>query len=415
MSNENKNNMLKNEIEFIYEKKNIISEINNFFKLTEKQKLKSSIKTELKKKNKMFKHDKKYYRDLIFFSKSNNILDEIDLELVFCIGNPELTDIWKYFKVMSSSAITGDSGFGSLKIMIKDKITQKYLGILELSNDILSCEPRDSFIGWDKQLGKNIKYEKISINNGLKKSRSAFIINISCCIGLQPMAYNLNIGKLLVKTVFCKEVLDYFYNIRGYYYAGVTTFGLYGKSIQYDRLKEIKFIGKTKGNGTCDFPIDLYEKVSYFVKKYYPEEYLRRSLMSSSKMRILQFGLNQLDYNYKEVLNHGKFRGIYFGYTSINSKDFLNGNKNIFELSDNIKSFKEVVNDWKERWAKQRLQHLINNNRFKIAFELKDFTIKKKKMNMLNNINMKNFQMKFILNIKRIKVKNIIIIIKKRF
>jgi hypothetical protein len=83
MSNENKNNMLKNEIEFIYEKKNIISEINNFFKLTEKQKLKSSIKTELKKKNKMFKHDKKYYRDLIFFSKSNNILDEIDLELVF--------------------------------------------------------------------------------------------------------------------------------------------------------------------------------------------------------------------------------------------------------------------------------------------------------------------------------------------
>ena len=379
MSNENKNVMLKNEIEFINEKKIIINEINNFFKLTEKQKLKSSIKNELKKKNKMFKHDKKYYRDLIFFSKSENILDEIDLELVFCIGNPELTDIWKYFKVMSSSAITGDSGFGSLKIMLKDKVTKKYLGILELSNDILSCEPRDSFIGWDKQLGQNIKYEKININNELSKSRSAFIVNISCCIGLQPMAYNLNIGKLLVKTVFCKEVLDYFYNIRGYYYAGVTTFGLYGKSIQYDRLKEIKYIGETKGNGTCDFPIDLYEKVSYFVKKYYPEEYCRRSLMSSSKMRILQFGLNQLDYNYKEVLNHGKFRGIYFGYTSINSKDFLNGNTNIFELNDKIKSFKEVVNDWKKRWAKQRLQHLINNNRFKIAFELKDFTIKEKK------------------------------------
>lgn len=49
----------------------------------------------------MFKHDKKYYRDLIFFSKSENVLDEIDLELVFCIGNPELSDIWKYFKVMS--------------------------------------------------------------------------------------------------------------------------------------------------------------------------------------------------------------------------------------------------------------------------------------------------------------------------
>lgn len=375
MEQQKNNNLLKNEIKFINDKKNIINEINSFFKLTDKEKLKNSIENELEKKNNMFKHDKKYYRDLIFFSKSENVLDEIDLELVFCIGNPELSDIWKYFKVMSSSAVTGDSGFGSLKIMVKDKITQKYLGILELSNDILSCEPRDSFIGWNK----NIKNEKININNELSKSRSAFIINISCCIGLQPMSYNLNIGKLLVKTVFCKEVLDYFYNIRGYYYAGVTTFGLYGKSIQYDRLKEIKYIGETKGNGTCDFPIDLYEKVIYFIKEYYPEEYLRRALMSSSKMRLLQFGLNQLDYDYKEVLNHGKLRGIYFGYTSTNSKDFLNGNKNIFELNDNIKSFTEVVKDWKERWGYQRLNNLLKNNRFKIAFELKDFTVSEKK------------------------------------
>ena len=375
MEQQKNNNLVKNEIKFINDKKNIINQINSFFKLTDKEKLKNSIENELDKKNNIFKHDKKYYRDLIFFSKSENVLDEIDLELVFCIGNTELSDIWKYFKVMSSSAVTGDSGFGSLKIMLKDKITQKYLGILELSNDILSCEPRDSFIGWNK----NIKNEKININNELSKSRSAFIINISCCIGLQPMSYNLNIGKLLVKTVFCKEVLDYFYNIRGYYYAGVTTFGLYGKSIQYDRLKEIKYIGETKGNGTCDFPIDLYEKVIYFIKEYYPEEYSRRALMSSSKMRLLQFGLNQLDYDYKEVLNHGKLRGIYFGYTSTNSKDFLNGNKNIFELNDNIKSFTEVVKDWKERWGYQRLNNLLKNNRFKIAFELKDFTVSEKK------------------------------------
>jgi hypothetical protein len=383
------------------QKKNIINEINSFYKLNDKEKMKSSIENELTKKSTMFKYDKKYYRDLIFFSKSENVLDEIDLELVFCVGNPELTDIWKYFKVMSSSAITGDNGFGSLKIMLKDKVTQQYLGILELSNDILSCEPRDFFIGWDK----NIKNEKININNDLSKARSAFIINISCCIGLQPMAYNLNIGKLLVKTVFCKEVLDYFYNIRGYYYAGVTTFGLYGKSIQYDRLKEIKYIGETKGNGTCDFPIDLYEKVIYFVKKYYPEEYCKRSLMSSSKMRLLQFGLNQLDYNYKEMLNHGKLRGIYFGYTSSFSKDFLNGNKNTFEINNNIKSFKETFKEWKERWAIQRLQHLLKNNRFKIAFELKDFTSDEKKIEYAKQYQYEKFSDEIYMKYKKNKSK----------
>jgi hypothetical protein len=371
---EPKNIELLNEIIMISDKKILINEINEFIELNEKQKTKKMIKMELEKKEKIFKHDKKYYRNLIFFSKSKDVLDEIDLELIFCKDNPDLRDIWKYFKIMSSSAVTSDDGFGSLKIMIKDKISNKYLGILEISNDIMSCEARDNYIGWSKK----IKLENININNNLKKSRSAFIINITCCIGLQPMAYNLNIGKLLVKTVFCKEVLDYFYKNRGYYYAGVTTFGLYGKSIQYDRLKEIKYIGNTKGTGTSCFPDYLYNKIFTFVKKYYPNEHLRRSLMSSSKMRILQFGLNQLDYNHKEILNHGHLRGIYFGYTSNESKDFLNGIKNSFQLN-NIKTFNETVNEWKTRWANQRLNNLLLNNRFKITYELKDFTINEKK------------------------------------
>ena len=57
----------------------------------------------------------------------------------------------------------------------------------------------------------------------------------------------------------------------------------------------------------------------------------------------------------------------------------MNGNKNTFELNNNIKSFTEIVKEWKERWAIQRLHHLLKNNRFKIAFELKDFTSEEKK------------------------------------
>jgi hypothetical protein len=365
-----------NELQYQNDKKNLIYEMNEWNKNSDFKKEKVLIAHELEKKENLFIHDKKYYRDLIFFSKSENILDEIYLEIVFCNGNKELTDIWKYFKIMSSSAVTGDSSFGCIKIMIKDKNSQKYLGILEIGNDIYTCKCRDDFIGWtSKNKKENVK---IDIDDK-SKCRLAYIVNITCCIGLQPMSYNLNIGKLLVMTIFSKEVLEYFHNIRGYYYAGVSTFGLYGKSVQYDRLKEIKYIGETKGTGTCDIPIFLYEKIRDFTKKHYPNEYLKRSNMSSSKMRILQFGLNMLDFNQKEILLHGKKRGIYFGYTSSQSKDFFNGKTDTFELSKNISSFNEIVKFWKNRWSKKRFENILKEQRFKIAYELKDFTLNEKK------------------------------------
>jgi hypothetical protein len=218
------------------------------------------------------------------------------------------------------------------------------------------------------------------------------------------MSYNLNIGKLLVMTVFSKEVLEYFKNIRGHYFAGVSTFGLYGKSVQYDRLKEIKYIGETKGTGTCEFPIFIYDKVKQFIKYYYPDEYLKRSKMSSSKMRLLQFGLRELGYDYKNVLNHGNKRGIYFGYTSNNSQDFFMGKRNDFEMN-NIRTFKEIFEYWKERWAIKRLNHLIKENKYKVSLELKDFTLKEKKNEYSKQYNFEHMNDKNWLKNKRDKNK----------
>jgi hypothetical protein len=354
-------NDLINDIQYINDKNNLDYEIKSWIKESDFKKNKKLIDNELLKKENIFIQDKEYYRNLIFFSRSENILNEIDLEVVFCNGDKELTDIWKYFKIMSSSAVTSDSSIGCIKIMLKDKITNKFLGILEIGYDIYNCIARDNYIGWNL---KN-KKEMVQINDTEYKNRLSYIVNITCCIGLQPMSYNLNIGKLLVLTIFSKEVLEFFYKKRGYYYAGVSTFGIYGKSVQYDRLKEIKYIGETKGNGTCDIPIFLYENIKNFVKKYYPNEYIRRLNMGSSKMRIVQFCLNIMELNEKDILFHGKKRGIYFGYTSNNSKDFFNGIVNKFELNDSVKPFNEIFTFWKNRWAIKRYKNdgrvLINS------------------------------------------------------
>lgn len=349
--------------------------IKKFIDISPEHKIKILIKKELEKKEKLFNHDKKYYRNKIYFSSEKNCLDNLDLEIVFCNGNKDLIELWNYFKIMSSSAVTCDQGYGSIKYMIKDRITNTYLGVVELGNDIYNCAPRDTFIGWTPQLKK----QKIKIINNLEKSLISFIINITCCIGLQPMAHNLNIGKLLVASVFSQEVMEYFYKIRGYHYACVTTFGLYGKSVQYDRLKQIKYIGETKGTGTCFLSHDLYDELVYFLKKYYEDVYEKCSNMSSSKMRLIQYGLQLLNIDQSLVLLHGYKRGIYIGYTSKESEKFLNGKLNSFQINNNIQKFNLIVEWWKNRWAFNRLKYLNDNFKFKIKYELKDFTLFEKK------------------------------------
>jgi hypothetical protein len=111
-----------NEIEHNNEKFFLRKELDEYLNLEENKKIKLSIKKELELKVPLFKKNKEFYRNLIFYSKSENVVDELDLEIIFCNNNTELIDIWKYFKVMSSSATTSDDGFGYLKMMLKDKM-----------------------------------------------------------------------------------------------------------------------------------------------------------------------------------------------------------------------------------------------------------------------------------------------------
>lgn len=368
-------NEVINELKYKNSFNNIKNKINTFFNKSNSQKQKILKEKELIQKQNKFFHNNEYYINKIYFSKEKNCLDSLDLEIIFCDGDKELHELWNYFKVMTSSAITSDKCFGSIKYMIKDKITNKYLGIVELSNDIYSCGPRDKFIGWTPK----IKKKKVNIINNLEKSLISFIINISCCIGLQPMAYNLNIGKLLVASVFSNEVQDYFYKLRGYKCACVTTFGLYGKSVQYDKMKEIKFIGKTKGTGTCVIPDDLYQDMVLFMKEYHSDIYKKSSQMSSPKLRNIQYCLNILNIEQSNILFHGQQRGIYIGFTSNESKKFLNGDVDKFNYNEKIRPFKVIVEWWKNRWSQKRIENLFKNNKYKIKYELKNFTLKEKK------------------------------------
>jgi hypothetical protein len=269
---------------------------------------------------------------------------------------------------------------------LKDRNTNKYLGVLELSSDFYSLSDREEYIGW---------------NNIVKKNNLKYILCISTCVGLQPIAHNLNIGKLLSVLVFSKEIETYFFNKFGYYYVAVSTTSLYGKSIQYDRLKELKLIGYTKGYGTSQIPEYIYEQMIIFFKKHHMNDY--KKLSGGSKLRKIVFISRLFGYN-KNLVFHGYKRGIYFGYINEQSNKYLMNETLEFNIN-NLRTIDEIINWWKNRWATNRWTKLFNNKLLKVSYELKNMSKKELFNEYIKQYNYYNYYHDEIYN-KKVKDRN---------
>jgi len=292
-----------------------------------------------------------YYENLIFKGSMNDIT-KMKIKLVFVDSkNKELFEIWQYYRKTISSFKTkkGHCLFGKrIYILVKDEISNKYLGILSLSSDIKFLGARDDFIGWKKHQQFTLK-------------KLDHLVNITTCVSTQPFGFNFNGGKLLTTLAFSKEVLEFYYEKYNTHILGITTMSLYGKSVQYDRLKCIKYMGMTKGNSLKNVP----QEAIYFAKQYLKENDLLPPSLNKNNMWALKKCLNKLHIPVEDVLKSTP-KGIYFGYTSTDSKEFLlsDGN-NIPNPIIEAKTCNEIFDWWKERWANQRFAHLEKNNKLK--------------------------------------------------
>jgi hypothetical protein len=343
-------------------KEELRAEIEEWLSLDEETQETLRVKDELEMKSDKFIHEKEYYMKKIYFSKDYDAVDKMDISVQFCETEEE-RDLWDYLKIMTMSVLTSEDGIGSMKILVKENTTGTYIGLLQLTYDIFSMHDRDQYIGWTTA-------NKKATAGG--HTMNKYLINIATCIGLQPMAHNMNIGKLLVAIVFSTEVLEYFKKKRGYYYTCVITTSLFGKSIQYDRLPFIKLVGYTKGYGVKQFPVSMTERVLAFYNKY-----LKECDKPYKKIHIYRRVFMELGYG-RETLNHGQKRGIYVGYISPKSADFLMEKCTEFGL-ENVKPLSERVTWWKERWARNRYERLYVEGKLKIMYEMKYFKSTDKK------------------------------------
>jgi len=318
-----------------------------------------------------FKHNYVYYRNMVYMDSSEEGMKKMDIELEF-VETDEQRDIWKYYKLHTSSIQTDDSVGRRFQILVKDKTSNKYIGLLRLGDDLFYMDRRDIHLGW--------KNDEESISNEDRSFRLKHIINAHCCVGLQPVSFNFHIGKLLMMLCFSREVQEYYFKRYGNYIAGIITTSINGESKQYDRIRGFKYLKETKGQSLI-IPLNLYNECIDFLKKtgVNLNDSKSKSIRSRSKLlrykRILkEFGLD------RKMFFTNRERGVYFGFTSKDSKSFLS-DMNIKKYNPSLNEFgtvKEITEFWKDRWATQRIRHLNETGRVKNTIDFYDLSRKDK-------------------------------------
>lgn len=265
----------------------------------------------------------------------------------FC-ETPNQLAIYQYYrKKVSSLPLTGVVG-RAIRILVKDSITNKYIGIMCLSSDVYNLGERDVYIKNTANI-TNLKEKELYLKN---------IMNLSCCVPLQPFGFNCCGGKLLASLAFSKEIFDYYFLKYKEPLLAIITTSINGKSIQYDRLHFLKMIGYTKGYGSVNIPDELYKVCQDYnnIWKVIPKT------NRIDRFNFIKNILSHLELS-QHILQHNNKRGIYFGYL-FSSK--LHENYNVNEL----KSINDIYMTWKYKWCDRRIKNLLDRKTIKTTFDL---------------------------------------------
>ena len=207
----------------------------------------------------------------------------------------------------------------NLKFYVKDRPTNKILGIICMGSDVTSLGARDKFIGWTKDNKfKDGKLKYTSIGTTI------------CCA--QPLGYNFLGGKLVATLVTSSVVRDAWKKTYGQTLVGASTTSLYGIHSMYNGIPHWKTLGESVGRVALKPDNSTYEVWVDWLKENRASEY---KIMNTQKEGVAgpPTGIKQkiIGMIFKAVgvkssnYQHGFKRGIFFADIYENGKEFLRG------------------------------------------------------------------------------------------
>ena len=278
-----------------------------------------------------------------------------------------LTEKWNCVRTMTSTMKNSSNIGRNLHYLIRDKATGKYLGVICITGDFIDLTPRDDHIGWEREY---------KTNSG-KLNNSAIGSTI---VPLQPLGFNYTGGKLLALLCLSDDVQRQWKENYGDTLVSVTTTSLYGKAktgglSQYDRLKHWKKMGYSKGSLSYELTKDTEKEMLKYAEKHYNDRYFLlyvakrengQTLKRDHRNRMRQFMYSRLDIP-KDIIKSDHQRGIYWSSLYDNSREFLRGEIEENQLVKSIDTSTEALSElWKEKYARKRINNLINNDRINL-------------------------------------------------
>lgn len=284
-------------------------------------------------------------------------------ELVYTNKDKDLPETWNCIRTFSSTMKNNSNIGRNLNFIVRDQVTQNYLGVICISSDFLDLTPRDNYIGWAKELktqGGKINHTAIG----------------STIVPLQPLGFNYVGGKLLALLCLSDDVQQLWEKLYGDKLVSVTTTSLYGRTkqgglSQYDNLDYWLPMGFTAGSVSFEPSKETRYMIREWLKKNHTRKYFEWYVAKKAsgqphkrdhKNRSLYFAYSKLKIP-KELIKTDHARGIYWSPLYEESVTFLKGEhdgNNMKKLFDT--SVESLSNVWKNKHAKPRIKQLVKKN-----------------------------------------------------
>jgi hypothetical protein len=279
------------------------------------------------------------------------------------VTGKKLPAIWNTLRTFLSTMKNNSNIGRNLYFLIRDKKTEKYLGVTCMSSDFLDLTPRDKYIGWERE------------------AKTQRMINHTCIgstiVPIQPLGYNLVGGKLLALLCLSNTVEKEWERQYKDKLVGITTTSLYGKTktiplSQYDRLDHWKKMGWTAGSVSFEPEKSTQKLIQQWLMKNHTRKYFEWYVAkkSSGQPHKRDHRNRSLTYTYgklgieKKLIKSEHARGIYFSELFKNTKEYLRE-----EIQENklIRAFdnstEALTHIWKTKYAKKRIESLIAQGR----------------------------------------------------
>ena len=278
-------------------------------------------------------------------------IESIEPEVVF-VPSDDASN-WTMYRMLIHTMDWSANPGRNQKYFVRDKVTDKILGLVSLGSDVTSIKVRDDYIGWSK----DNKFVDHKLNN------TAIASTIVCT---QPIGFNFLGGKLIAALTTSSTIRDKWYEQYNDILIGVTTTSLYGVHSQYNGIPHWKTLGESAGKIAIKPDDDVYFVWANWLKENYREEFDKAQSQTGPKQNTINRIFKHLGIKGKDY-EHGFHRGVFFANMYDNGLEYLRN-----EIEDNDLRMKPkfendidyIMNWWKPK-AIRRYVKLYDDNRIK--------------------------------------------------